>query len=140
MGRLCGSLPTSTATRRAGQAVRARVLRPTLAGQHRLVRYPTSSTPAWLAMSQDTANGACDRMPAPPAQATTWHVGRWQATAHRGSVAESAGAGPIRGRPTDGRARAVLMRFATRAAVAARERGPEYAGSAAGPALGLRMR
>ena len=104
-------------------------------------------------MNQDTANGAGTRMPGPPAQATAapfdgntdavvlhqLHGTCGHAAAHRGSVVEPAGAGPIRGRPDDGRARAVLMRHAWRTVAVARERGPENAGSAAGPALGLRM-
>ena len=55
--------------RGAGQAARACVLRPTLAGNHRGTRSVTSSTRPWSVTALGTANGSCARTPEPPAPA-----------------------------------------------------------------------
>jgi hypothetical protein len=119
-----------------------------------------SSTPQQRASAWATANGACARMPKPPApprevaacrceppccgascglraQARSARsrsgmvVRRPEKTCRRPAVA-LAGAGPIRGRPEGGVAEVVLTGPAVRPQLPARERGPENAGAAAG--------
>jgi hypothetical protein len=119
-----------------------------------------SPTPQQQAAFRATANGACARMPKPPAPRSevvadtfelTCRGPRWYLRAHprparfrsavvvdrpeptcRRPAVALAGAGPIRGRPERGVAEVVLTRHGRHAQVRARERGPENAGDAAG--------
>ena len=104
-----------------------RVLRPTLAGDHRGTPPSPRQHRVRPALAWATANGACarrhHRRPAGisgglPSRSPRWCRGRWFGCAI---------AGPIRGRPGGRRPQALLTRHALRTSLVARERGPESA-------------
>jgi len=93
------SLPSArpACERSAWRALRARVLRPTLAGQRLGFASVASSSPTRQGRDQRAANGACARELEAPALPAPRYSCRRAASARCSAMVAPAGAGPIRG-------------------------------------------